>query len=150
MTTKKNAYSEESKAITERVHRIASGRLGRPPREFSVAERADIFWMAANGATDDEISTLIGCARNTLTKHCSEELARGKAAKRIEMRAHLMRRVRGDSEGGMRIAATHELGMSEAALLRDMVQQAIVSAQPMTAEQWAQQHAARDDQRAEH
>lgn len=51
---------------------------GRPTREFGQKERAEIEKLAGYGLTHDQIASFFKCDRNTLVKHCSEELERGK------------------------------------------------------------------------
>jgi hypothetical protein len=53
-------------------------RKGRPPKEFTTKERAEIEKLAGFGLTHDQIAIFKKCDRNTLVKHCSEELERGK------------------------------------------------------------------------
>ena len=148
----KDTPSVHSDEITQKVRSIAQKPPGRPLRDYSAAERAEVYWMAANGSTVKDIAKLVGCSEPTLRKHCQEELERGRAARNVEVRAHIMRGIRAASihHTALRYAAPHWLGMTDAALLQDIVQQAVVAASPMTAEEWKAAQAAKpeDEDRA--
>jgi hypothetical protein len=53
---------------------------GRPEREFSKAEREEIKRLAALLMTYEDIALLKKCDKNTLIKHCQQELEEGKAS----------------------------------------------------------------------
>lgn len=52
---------------------------GRKPREFSKQDREEIEKLAGLCMSHDDIAQLKKCARDTLEKHCAEELSNGKA-----------------------------------------------------------------------
>lgn len=52
---------------------------GRPPREFTKEDRREIKRLAALCMSLEDIATLKRCDKDTLTKHCQQELDEGKA-----------------------------------------------------------------------
>lgn len=59
---------------------VCLGMLGgRPPREFTKEDRQEIKRLAALCMSYEDIATLKRCDKNTLIKHCQEELDEGKA-----------------------------------------------------------------------
>ena len=52
---------------------------GRPPRQFTAAERNQAEVLSGIGLPHRQIAILIGCDEKTLRKHLGEELTRGDA-----------------------------------------------------------------------
>ena len=53
--------------------------MARPAKQFSQKDRDEIRELASLCMSHDDIAILKKCDRNTLEKHCFEELAEGKA-----------------------------------------------------------------------
>lgn len=53
--------------------------MARPVRVFTEKDREEIAHLAGLCMSHDEIAILKKCSRDTLEKHCKEELAEGKA-----------------------------------------------------------------------
>lgn len=74
---------------------------GRPVREFSESDRKEIEKLAGYGLTHDQIAIFKGCSRDTLTKHCSIELERGKVKAIAEVTGYLFGNIKAGDQASI-------------------------------------------------